>query len=443
MVHICLQGYKPIDGITKEPWEESDDDHFYQNEKCQHTQNDVKKKGGSQGPEGKHVEIAMPDYHINTEGHNTNEIGFDKEVRWQTGTENVNGLRECTDISPKNLEHDNKQQAPAKEVSDLSCQKSLRNEDVVHTGNSCDTKRKQELKQTARCLEGENTSAGQQISRSQNVDSGRNEDFNSYLTDEEILAKYRERNQYRRWSQPSWRMSPRSSGTDWLGSERIGKEKELFESIYAKRNKQKTDTDMVWRDGEGENLNEYKLTTAKRAEGSEKVEITYTKEGTKLHPNENASENVVLRMNESDGNEDVNKPREDLWQQWSISKRKSTQADGKRSDENLSSVSQLKDERKMEVEMPRASEKGVEKSIIYFNYGTDSKQTFSDCENRSESLSPTDVKHGNTDKLCQQQLFVDYGDDIDYDTLTDDFHYNGTESNREILAKKTDEMLQG
>ena len=442
-LYICLQGYKPIDGIPEEAWEETDDDLLYEREKGQYPQNDAEKKGGSQQPKGKPIPTAVSEYVksaiVNKNSHNIYEIGYDTEKRLQTGTDNVSkDLRECKNVSPNELKHANKQQAPSMKVSDLSCQDSLPNDDTVDkVGKNYDAKREQELKQTGGYKEGENTSTKQELLRSQNFSGGGNEDITSNMTDEEILEKYRERNRYRRWSQPSWRMSLDGPSTSRPLSERIGNENELLENRNAK-----TDTDIAWRDGMETKSKEHKLTAAKLVDGTQRVEIDYSKEGTEVHPNENASNNVVLRKDKSDENEDMNKPGKELRQQWSISKRKSTQGGWLEGDENLSRVGQQKEESKMEIEMPHVRDMGVDNSIMYFNYRTDAREKLSDYGKCSESVSPTDFKHDDTGKGCQQS-FAGYDDDIDYDTLTDDFHYSGTESSSDILTTKTDEMLQG
>lgn len=238
----------------------------------------------------------------------------------------------------------------------------------------------------------------------------------SNLTDEEIIELYKERNRFRRWSQPCWKI-----GIDEAGKEE-GKERK-DRMIVAENNEirkaSKTIEDKR-KEGKILALNETRL---EESNETNNIYIGDRSNGERQQSSDKLSERLKLNMNK-DGNEDVRDSKEDLVQQWIAGKRKSIPAtpycssSTENSDERLSDSVSL-NENRMNKE-PREGEKQNEMAnpIIYFNYDANTSKKFS------------------TDSTTKDEIV--YIRNEDYLDIPE-FNVN----NRDVVTSKTDDMLQG
>ena len=421
-------------------WEESGDDAILFLGHDHQSQNYVTTKDESQHQKERPIVIEKSDNQTSacfkSKGSDISEFQFCTKRGLQADTENANGLREGEDITHQNRGHGhtNTRQIDSQDVTNPTWQRSLPSMNKTNDIEGAQT----ELNQRLGNLEGGYTNTGQKVWKLVQVNSG----CNSELTDEEVLAKYRERNQYRRWSQPVWKMDMGGSkregpGSKWISPYRGFSERDLDND---RRDEYENSS---YGDGEETSNRNLNLTTGKRSERTDKIPITVINDCINVHSGENTTERFGLRMKRYEI-EDMTKPSTELWQQWSIDERKSNEAERLRSDDNLSRYGQLREKHNMELEMRPRTLKNGDDSIIYFDFKSDSRQTVSDSGTYSELLRPTSEPSDNTESGCQRFL-VDYvdDDDIEYELLSDHSRYNGTENSRDALTKKTDEMLKG
>ena len=467
------QGYRPLDAISEESWEDTDDDVFLPKRNSEHP-SDVITEDVRHDRRKNQNDMGKWDNELGAEDNrstfiNERRLCTTRGIRKDSNPENANHLADGNCILAREREAATKWQKALSKLFNISWQLGFKKNSEVNNFDDDDdmTREAKGVKRTVGCLQEGDTDEGKQMTK---FLEDRGEDCDKCLTDEEIVERYRERNKHRRWSQPCWKMRLEDAEVEGASQQETDQENNYDDKTTGFKGKIKNvensqGVDFANKEGQrtaephSSEINKKTMTdksnesdrfkdTRFMTERAGEIEIKYFRESVNLlrHPSDKLSENLELHLNGKE-NEDMKDSSKELKQQLSGGKRKpipttSIESSPDCSDDNLSSPSRQADKCKMEI----GEHYGKQQTnpIIYFNYGDNSAKNPMDFDIKSGSTK----REGNRDRDTTSKQYVDNPnficneEDFDNYVITDDSQYNGSKS-RDVLTSKTDEMLQG